>query len=147
MPFGRRVFSFREILRDLERKNSAVVVMAQDGVVSESDLTPDQFGCGRDLLMREIEHLLVVKLERRRKINSQVVAESVLGERRAVPIGDLSARGRNIENISAGKLLRFKRRDNVFVYRGWRHFRRYGRRGRGRALGVESRERNCCYAE
>ena len=41
ISFRRRVFFFREILCDLERENSAVVVMAQDGVVRESDLAPD----------------------------------------------------------------------------------------------------------
>src|SRR6266513_647898 len=123
------------------------MVMAQDGVLCDPNLAADQFGCGCDLLMREIEHLLVFKFKGRRKIDGQVVAEPVLSERRAVPIGDLSARSRNIEDVSAGKLLCLKCRDNVFVDRGGRRFGRCGRRGSGRALRVELRQRDCCHAE
>src|SRR5438477_7289524 len=123
------------------------MVMAQDGVLCDPNLAADQFGCGCDLLMREIKHLLVLKFKGRRKIDSQVVAEPVLGERRAIPIGDLSARSRNIEDVSAGKLLRLKCRDNIFVNRGRRDFGRCGWRERRWALSVKLRQGNCCHAE
>src|SRR5437660_2122422 len=78
------------------------MVMAQDGVLCDPNLAADQFGCGCDLLMREIEHLLVLKFKGRRKIDGQVVAEPVLSERRAVPIGDLSARRDHLSERSEG---------------------------------------------
>src|SRR6266550_3895713 len=129
MRFGRVVFFRRKIGGDLERKNSAIVIMPQDCVIGSADWTADQFGCGRDLPMREVERLGIVKFQRSRKIDCELIAQLVLRKRRAIAIGDLAAWSGDIENISAREFLRFECWNNLFIERGRRWLRRW--RGAG----------------
>ena len=71
--------------------------------------------------LRVSERLGIGEIEQAREIDRQVVAEFVLGEWRAVPIGDLPARRRDIEDESARLLLCFPGRLNRFFRwrRGW----------------------------
>ena len=58
--------------------------------------------------MRESERLRIGEIERGREIDREIVAQFVLRERRAIAVGDLAARGRNVEHVSARLLLRFQ---------------------------------------
>src|SRR5213592_407364 len=101
MRFGRVVFVRRKIGCDLERKDSAIVIMPQDCVVRSADWTADQFCRRRDLPMREVERLGILKFQRSRKVDREIIAQLVLRERRAITIGNLAARSGDIENVSA----------------------------------------------
>src|SRR5204863_9421511 len=108
MRFGRVVFLRRKIGGDLERQNSAIVIMPQDCVIGRMDWTADQFCRRRDLPMREVERLGIIKFQRSRKIDREVIAQLVLRERRAITIGNLAARSRDIENVCAREFLSFE---------------------------------------
>src|SRR5439155_22991805 len=120
MRFGRVVFFRRKIGGDLERKNSAIVIMPQDCVIGSADWTADQFCRGRDLPMREVERLGIVKFQRSRKIDREIIAQLVLRERSAITIGNLAARSGDIANVSAREFLCLECRDNLFVDGGRR---------------------------
>src|SRR6266487_5855781 len=104
MRFGGVVFLRRKMGGDLERKNSAIVIMPQDCVIGSADWTADQFCRRRDLPMREVERLGILKFQRRRKVDREIIAQLVLRERRAITIGNLAARSGDIENVSACEL-------------------------------------------
>ena len=109
----------RQILRDLERKDSAIVVMPQDQGVRHAERAAEQFFRGLNFLARISQRLGVGKCERRRKIKRQIVAEFVLRERRAVPIHDLPARRRDVEHVGARRFLRLVRgHDRLLHWRG-----------------------------
>ena len=127
MRFGRVVFFRRKIGGDLERQNSAIVIMPQDRFVGHADLAADQFGCRRDLPMREVERLGIAKLQWSRKIDREIIAQLILREGCAVTIGDLAARSGDIENVSARQFLCLERGNDLFIKRR----RRWLRRGRG----------------
>src|SRR5207248_2570088 len=120
MRFGRVIFFRRKIGGDLERKNSAIVIMPQDCGIGSADWTADQFGRGRDLPMREVERLGIVKFQRSRKIDREIIAQLVLRERSAITIGNLAARSGDIENVSAREILCLECRNNLVVDGGLR---------------------------
>src|SRR5215208_666476 len=101
MRFGRVVFFRRKTGGDLERKNSAILIMPQDCVIGSADWPADQFCRRRDLPMGEVERLGILKFQRSRKIDREIIAQPVLRERRAITIGNLATRSRDIENVSA----------------------------------------------
>src|SRR5437868_10931390 len=127
MRFGCVVFFRRKIGGDLERENSAIVIVPQDCFVGYADLTTNQFCCRRDLPMREVERLRIAKLQWSRKIDREIIAQLILREGCAVPIGDLAARSGNIENVGTREFLSLKCWNNFFIKRG----RGWLRRGRG----------------
>ena len=89
----------------------------------------------RDLPMRKLQSLIVVKVQRGWKTNRQIVAQSILRERRTVPIGNLSTRRGDVEDVSAREFLRLEGRNNFLVERRLRYFfrgRGSGRRRRSR---------------
>jgi len=122
MRFGRVVFFRRKIRGDLERQNSAIVIMPQDCFIGHADLTADQLGRGRDLAMRELKRLGIVKFQRGRKIDGEVIAQLVLRERRAITIGDLAAWSGNVENVSARQFLCLECGNNLFIKSRRRNF-------------------------
>ena len=133
MRFGRVVFVRRKIGCDLERKNSAIVIMSQDCIVGSADWTADQFCRRRALPMREIERLGILKFQRSRKTDREIIAQLVLRERRAITVGDLAARSGDIENVSACEFLCLECWNDLFIerrrrwFRRWRGARRYRR--------------------
>src|SRR5437867_11231874 len=133
MRFGRVIFFRRKIGGDLERKNSAIVIMPQDCGIGSADWTADQFGCGGDLPMREVERLGIVKFQRSRKIDREIIAQLVLRERSAITIGNLAARSGDIENVSPCEFLCLECWNDLFIerrrrwFRRWRGARRYRR--------------------
>ena len=85
--------------------------------------------------MRKFQGLIVVKFKRGWKIDREIVGQSVLRERRAVSIGNLSARRRDIEDVGAREFLRLEGRNDFFFECRLRHFLRWrgtGRRRRSR---------------
>ena len=91
--------------------------MAQNCVVRDIDLSVDQFCSLIDLLPRKTKRLRIGEIERRGKNNAEIVAEFVLRERHAVAIGDLSARGRNVQNKGSREFLSLECRDDCFLFR------------------------------
>src|SRR5437016_10001285 len=85
--------------------------------------------------MRKLESLIVVKVQRGWKTDRQIVAQSILRERRTVAIGNLSTRRRDIEDVSAREFLRLEGRNNFLVERRLRDF------FRGRGTGRRRRRR------
>ncbi len=61
-----------------------------------------------DFFPGEVERLRVGKIKRRWEVNSEIVAEPILSEWFAVAVCNLTARRRNIEDVSARKFLRLK---------------------------------------
>src|SRR6476620_5463517 len=95
--------------------------------------------------MRKFQGLIVVKFKRGWKIDRQIVGQPVLRERRAVPIGNLSTRRRDIEDVSAREFLRFEGRNDFLLERRLRYFFRWrgtGRRRRSRRWLLPCRVRN-----
>src|SRR5437868_11882847 len=127
MRFGCVVFFRRKIGGDLERENSAIVIVPQDCFVGYADLATNQFCCRRDLPMRKVERLGIAKLQWSRKIDREIIAQLILREGCAVAIGDLAARSRDIENVSARQFLCLERGNDLLIKRR----RRWLRRGRG----------------
>src|ERR1051326_1163823 len=79
--------------------------------------------------MSKLQGLIIVKFQRRWKTNRQIVAQSVLGERSAVAVDNLSARCRNIEDVSAREFLRLESRDNFLIESRFRRSSRGGGAG------------------
>src|SRR5205085_7948169 len=80
--------------------------------------------------MGEVERLGIVKFQRSRKIDREIIAQLILRERGAITIGDLTARSGDIENICAREFLCLECGNNLLVNCGRRRFWR--RRGAGR---------------
>ena len=67
--------------------------------------------------MRKAERLIIGKIQRGREIDREIVAQSILRERRTVPIGDLSTRRGDIEDVSPRQFLRLEGRDDRLLDR------------------------------
>ncbi len=133
---GLVVLFVAQVLRDLERQHAAVVVMPQDLLAGDIEFVAEQLFSGDDFGARIAEGLRIRKIERRGKRDGQVVNNLVLGQRLAMAIGDLPARGRDIEHVGAGQLLRLVSGLDRFLERG-----RSGG-GRGRRCGNGRRRRS-----
>src|SRR5436305_12159518 len=96
MRFGRVVFLRRKIGGDLERQNSASVIMPQDCVVGRMDWTADEFCRRRDFPVREVERLGIIKFQRGRKIDGEVIAMLALREPCAITVGSVAPGGGEI---------------------------------------------------
>src|SRR5437773_4521332 len=95
--------------------------------------------------MRKLQSLIVVKVQRGWKTNRQIVAQSILRERRTVPIGNLSTRRGDVEDVSAREFLRLEGRNNFLIERRLRYLfrgRGSGRRRRSRRQLLPGHVRN-----
>ena len=104
--------------------------MTHDRLIRNPELAPDQLACRIDFLPGKIHRLRTGKIQRRGKIDDEIVAESVLRQRRAAAVCDLPTRRGNIEDVSARELLRLECRDNRLFF--WRLIRTRRRRGHQR---------------
>src|SRR4030095_7604211 len=102
-----------------------------DSLIRKPPRPPGELRGQRDLFTGKRERLRVGKIERRREADREIVGNFVLRERQAVAIGDLPARRRDVENVSARELLRLERRDDRLVFRISGSARRWRRRLRG----------------
>ena len=94
-----------QILREDQGKHAAVVVVLDDRFIGDIERPRQQILSGEDLTAGEIDRLPVGEFERGGKTQAEIVAHACLGQRRAVAVGDLSARGGHIEQIGARLLL------------------------------------------
>src|SRR5437762_342170 len=67
----------------------------------------------------------ILKFQRSRKTDREIIAQLVLRERRAITVGDLAARSGDIENVSACEFLCLECWNDLFIERKRRWFRRW----------------------
>ena len=102
------VFLGGEILRDLERQNPAIPVMTLDQLVRDLHRPAEQPFGRPNFFVSEGKQLRIGKIKRSRKTDHEIVAQPVLGERRPMAVGDLSAGRGDVEDIGSRELLRLK---------------------------------------
>ena len=90
-----------------EREDAAVVVMLDEGLVGDIEGAAEKVLRGENLPAGEVDRLSVGKFERGGKAEAEIEGHAGLGQRGAVAVGDLSARGRHVEEIGAGLFLGF----------------------------------------
>lgn len=116
-----------EVLDQIEREQSAIFVVIEDGGFVDRNISFEELAGEGDLLAGEVENLLVVPIERGGEADGEIVAEAILGHGEAVAVNDLPSRGRDIKLESARLLLGFPSRFGVF----------HDSIGIGRCLGEE----------
>ena len=108
----------QQILGDVERENSAVLVVVEDRGVGNFDVAVDEAGCDGDLLFGEGEDFIVRPIEGRGEIDREVVAEAALRERTAIAVGDLASRRGDQQRKGAGLPLGLPGRLGIFLGSG-----------------------------
>ena len=87
-----RQLARQQILGDVEWKDAAVLVVVQNCRVGDLDISVDESAGDGGLLFRKGEDFGVWPIQRRRKINREVVTQPALGERATLSVGDLASR-------------------------------------------------------
>ena len=90
--------------------------MIEDGLIADGDRSFKQTLGKGDLLSGKGNNLGFLPIKRSRKLQGQIIAQSVLGQRIAVAIGDLTSRSGDAKLKSAGLLLGLPRRFGIFVH-------------------------------
>ena len=96
-----------EIFGQNERKDAAVVVMLDEGFVGDIEGAAEKFLRSENLPAGEVDRLSVGEFEGGGKAEAEIEGNAGLGQRCAVAVGDLSARGRHIKEVGAGLFLGF----------------------------------------
>jgi len=96
-----------EIFGQNERKDAAVVVMLDKRFVGDIEGAAEQLFRGENLPAGEVDRLSVGEFEGGGKAEAEIEGNAGLGQRGAVAVGDLSARGRHIKEVGAGLFLGF----------------------------------------
>ena len=94
-----------QVFGENEREDAAVVVMLNEGLVGHVEGAAEKFLGGENLPAGEVDRLSVGKFERGGEAEAEIEGHAGLGERGAVAVGDLPARGRHIEQVGAGLFL------------------------------------------
>lgn len=94
-----------EVEGDVERKQAAVVVVLEDRFVGDGDGAAEEVLGKVELLMGEVEGLGITHGRGDGEIEDEIVTDAGLCEGAALGIGDLAARGGNLEDVGAGLAL------------------------------------------
>ena len=94
--------AWEQILGDIERKHTPVLIVVQNRRVGDFDVAVDEAARNGDLLFGKGKNFAVRPIQRRGKIDGEVVAEAALREGATMAVGDLATRRRNEQRESSG---------------------------------------------